>query len=205
VVSVLDYKTQRQFPKFGGKNMIPEHFHQVDKTGIKAIFLSNGLHRASLLLPFFGRFSGRTICVIGQNPSTANEQHADKTVHFLERYVFEKLPEYGQLLMLNLYSRVDTNKSEKSDLNHKECDRILHESIAENEDFLFVFGKIKNEGAYKFPARLRELSPLFKGKRIYKFDVGTAYPPHPGNRLILYRNFTVGLSPYEFSDIKTYT
>lgn len=185
--------------------MLIEHFHQVDKTRIKARFLSNGQHRASLLLPFVGRFSEQTICAIGQNPSSANDKYADKTVHSLERYVFEKLPDYGQLLMLNLYSRVDTNKSEKSDLNHQECDRILHESISENRDFLFVFGKLKNEGAYKFPARLRELSPLFKGKRIYKFDVGAAYPPHPGNRLILYRNFTVGLSPYEFSDIKTYT
>ena len=64
-----------------------------------------------------------------------------------------------------------------------------------------VFGDLRNERAYKFPERARALQPLFVGKNVYKFDVGVAYAPHPGNRRILYHNYSVSLVKYDFGDL----
>ena len=164
------------------------HFEHVDSSRIQAKFSSCNRHRATLLIPFHGRNEGKRLCIVGQNPSAANEHHADKTINFLERYVFEKLHEYNQILMLNLYSRIDTKKIEASEVNHDECDVLLRDAIASNNDFLFVFGKLKNQRANKFSERVRELQPLFKGKATYKLDIKTAYAPHPGNRAIYYHN-----------------
>lgn len=175
------------------------HFEHVDSSRIQARFSSCNLHRATLLIPFKGRTEGKRLCIVGQNPSAANEQYADKTIQFLERYVYEKLLEYNQILMLNLYSRVDTKKTESCEVNHDECETLLHEAIALNTDFLFVFGKLKNQRAYKFPERVRELQPLFEGKNLYKLDIQTAYAPHPGNRAIYYHNTDLTLAPYAFS------
>lgn len=175
------------------------HFEHVDSSCIQARFSSCKLHRATLLIPFKGRAEGKRLCIVGQNPSAANEHHADKTIQFLERYVYEKLPEYNQILMLNLYSRIDTKKVEPSEINHDECEALLYEAIASHTEFLFVFGQLKNQRAYKFPQRVRELQPLFMGKTIYKLDIQTAYAPHPGNRAIHYHNTNLALAPYAFS------
>ncbi len=176
------------------------HYSNVDSSKIRAIFSADKLHRAILKIPLRWRNHGRTICIVGQNPSAANERFADKTVHFLERFVFERLPEYGQILMLNLYSRVDTTKKCVDPLNHQ-CDRILQCAIRHNNDFLAVFGALKDEGHYRFPARARELRPLFKEKNLYKLEIGSIFAPHPGNPNICYNNFRVGLTKYDFEDV----
>lgn len=149
-------------------------------------------------IPFHDRAPARTICIVGQNPSDAGKEHADKTVRYLERYVHERLPEYGAILMLNLYTRVDKRK-EFGDVEHLQADRILRCAIRRHQDFLFVFGKVKNEGKYRFPERLRELKPLFNGKNLLQFDLATDFPPHPGNPKTLYSNLDVGLRPFLFA------
>jgi hypothetical protein len=176
------------------------HFEKVDPQRICARFFGNKLHRATLHIPFVERHGINPLCVIGQNPSAADELNADKTVRYLERYVFDKQRQYSQILMLNLYSRVDTNKLEKLDLNHPDCDRLLREAIAQHQDFLVVFGRLANQGAYRFPDRVRELHPLFAGKNVYKLDTGDSYAPHPGNRSICYNNNNLNLTEYDFSD-----
>ena len=176
------------------------HFDKVNLQRIRAKFFGNK-HRATLHIPFIERSVAHTLCVIGQNPSAADELNADKTVRYLERYVFEKQSQYSQILMLNLYSRVDTKKSEKSDLNHPDCDRLLREAIAQHQNFLIVFGRLTNQGAYKFPERVRELHPLFAGKNVYKLDTGDSYAPHPGNQSICYNNYNLEVTEYDFSDV----
>ena len=173
------------------------HFEAVDLPRVRAIFVRGGTHRALLKIPFRDRASGRTLCVVGQNPSDADARQADKTVHYLERYVHRHLPEYGAMLMLNLYTRVDKHKA-ADDVDHRQADRILRCAIREHRDFLFVFGQVKNEGAYRFPERLEQLRPLFAGKRILQFDLGTSFPPHPGNARIVYRNLEIGLKAFSF-------
>ena len=178
-----------------------KHYDKVDLQQVRAAFYARRQHRATLHIPFIGREGTRTLCVIGQNPSAADEQQADMTVRFLERYVFECQPEYSQILMLNLYSRVDTKKKETACLNHPECERLLQEAIAEHQDFLVVFGKLRNQRAYKFPERARTLQPLFAGKNVYKFNIGVDYAPHPGNRAILYHDTSRSLNKYDFAEL----
>lgn len=173
------------------------HYEAVDLDGLRAIFVRGRTHRALLKIPFRDRPPGPTLCVVGQNPSDAGENHADKTVRYLERYVHSKLPQYAGMLMLNLYTRVDKRK-ELCDVAHSQADRILRCAIRAHQDFLFVFGKVKNQRAYRFRDRLAELEPLFPGKNILQLDLGTDYPPHPRNSQILYQNFDVALKPFRF-------
>ncbi|TFZ05660.1 DUF1643 domain-containing protein [Ramlibacter henchirensis] len=173
------------------------HFEQVDLERVRAVFVRGRTHRALLKIPFRHRPPASTLCLVGQNPSDAGEEHADKTVRYLERYVHERLPQYGAMLMLNLYTRVDKRK-EFGDVEHPQADRILRCAIRRHQDFLFVFGQLKNEGKYRFPERLRQLQPLFIGKNLLQFDLATDFPPHPGNAKILYSKLDVGLKPFLF-------
>jgi len=119
------------------------HYSNVDLNNITEYFSQDGLHRAYLDIPLANRASGRVICIIGQNPSTANITTADKTLHYLERYVYENMPQYSRIIMLNLYSRLDTNKSATTDLIRLECERLSRRIIKQNTDFLIVFGQLK--------------------------------------------------------------
>jgi hypothetical protein len=175
-----------------------EHFEHVDQPRIEALFLGQGQHRASLRLPFKGRPHGKTLCIIGQYPSYAGQQYADKTIHFLERFVFETRTDVGSILMLNLYSRIDTTKSRRTGPITASSERHLRSVIAEHDEFLVVFGQLKNERAYRFRERAAALRPLFEGKTVSKS--GTGYAAHPGNKLITYSRFGLGLAPYDFSD-----
>jgi hypothetical protein len=181
--------------------MIVTHFEQVDLSGVEATFTPDGQHRSQLKIPLKRLNGGRTLCIVGQNPSKANASVADKTIRFLEKFVFERMPEFSQILMLNLYSRVDTRKEYTDNLNHHDCELAFQEAVRNNTDFLLVFGKLKNEGAYNFIERANELRLLLRGKNVFKFDIGSTFAPHPGNPKILYQNFNIGVTDYDFADI----
>lgn len=55
----------------------------------------------------------KTACVVMQNPSYACETHADKSVQFMEKVVFENgLPEFRgvrRLIVVNQFSKIQTN------------------------------------------------------------------------------------------------
>lgn len=170
------------------------HFAEVDMSSTKAQFFDKGSHRATLLLPFVGRRGNRTLCVIGQNPSSANEQHADKTIRYLEEFIYRNYPEYSALLVLNLYSRVDTKKSATGNPLNTQCAQIFNELVSKHGEFLLVYGRLKNKGIYRFPQRAAEVEARLSSKAVYKLDVGTEFPPHPGNPAICYNNFDVRLA-----------
>lgn len=203
-----DLKTDRQADGIKKKGWLDTmkafrsvpHFDKVDKPAIEAQFFDERRHRASLRLPFFGRGSGKTLCVIGQNPSAADDQNADMTVRYLEELIYRTRPEYKELLVLNLYSRVDTSKLESASLLDSRCAKIFDDAIKEHQEFLLVYGKLRNERAYKFPARAGEVSLALKGKNVLKLDLSTSYPPHPGNPKILYSNYNVRLVQLQSDD-----
>ena len=174
------------------------HFAKVDRSRIEAVFSADGEHRSMLYLPFFDRPDSNTLCVIGQNPSLANADHADKTIQYIERFVFDRFPHIGMILMVNLYSRIDTKKDKTASPNDPSCDLDLRRAIAENNEFLLVFGELKNKGVYRFRDRAAELSSLFVGKVVHKIDIGSPYAPHPGNPRICYSNVSFGTAPHEF-------
>lgn len=172
------------------------HFNEVDHAAIEAQFFGGRKHRAFLRIPFRRSGKARTLCVIGQNPSLADENQADSTIRYLEELIYLTQPHYTELLMLNLYSRVDTTKAQTDDLLDSECLKFFNSALLEHNEFLLVYGRMKNEGAYKFPERAAEITPALRGKTTLMLGLGTSYPPHPGNPRILYRNFNVQLEPY---------
>jgi hypothetical protein len=180
-------------------NAVP-HFDKIDTAGIDACFIHGRQHRAYLRLPFTSRKAGKTLCVIGQNPSAADAQNADKTVRYLEELVFRNHHEYSAILVLNLYSRVDTKKSATHDLLNCCCLEHFNALLRKHDDFLLVYGKLKNEGAYRFRERALDVLKALTGKKVFKLGLDTSYPPHPGNPQILYRNFDLKLVDYNFEE-----
>lgn len=180
---------------------VVQHCDFVDLSKVEARFLDSGRHRASLRIPFQDRQSDRTLCVVGQNPSAANELVADRTIRYVEQFVYQRMPEFGQILMLNLYSRVDTKKLARHDVQNADCARIFFEEIGAHKDFLLIFGKLSDKGAYKFSDRARDVEALLRGKTAWKIDIDTNYAPHPGNKTILYRNLDLGVVHHEFADV----
>ncbi len=178
------------------------HYEKVDKENIEAYFSEDGLYRLYLSIPLLDRVGNRTICIVGQNPSKANENVADKTLHYLEKFVFEKMHAYSKIIMLNLYSRVDTTKNSSDNLESESCVAKFRKIIHENSDFLIVYGKLKNQGAYKFIEKAKELRMLLKDKNVFKIDAGLEYAPHPGNKVIYYGNYCFGVTEYDFSDVQ---
>ena len=177
------------------------HYEQVNTSAIESKFSTDRLHRAKLHIPFLGNRGSKTLCVIGQNPSAADELYADKTVRYLEELIYRKNPEYASVLVLNLYSRIDTTKSETEDTLDSECSRIFFAAIEEHDDFLIFYGKIENQGAYRFRDRAREVASSLGTKNVLKLGLDTSYAPHPGNPRILYHNFDIQLTTHEFSDL----
>ena len=81
--------------------------------------------------------TGKTACVVMQNPSYANEHVADKSVQFMEKVVFKKgLPEFEgvrRLIVVNQFARIQTNDfqglpHEIGALNDAAIKDALHES-----------------------------------------------------------------------------
>lgn len=180
--------------------MIP-HFKKVDLNGIKADFSEDRSHRASLYIPFTERSFNRVLIVVGQNPSYANEIEADKTLRYVEEYVFRNLPEFSAILMLNLYSVIDTRKEKTQDLIREEIDKKVFTLLASLPDIMFVTGMLYKQGAYDFPNRMRQFSRVIRGKNILKIDIESKYPPHPGNSKIVYKNLSHPISQYVFEDL----
>lgn len=178
------------------------HYIKADLDNIDAVFSLNDLHRFSLTIPLLERDSKNNICIIGQNPSKANRHEADKTLNYLERYVFEKLPEYSTIIMLNLYTRIDTNKDKTTSLEDPYYQPYLKSLISNNSDFLIVFGQVKNEGSYQFVQKAKEMKELLNNKKVFKLNLqGASYAPHPGNPKILYNNLDLDITKYDFTDI----
>ena len=177
------------------------HFSQVDLQNVRSCFFDDRSHRAYLKIPLLGDRGDKTLCIVGQNPSAADENEADKTIRYLEELVFSRFKEYGQIVVLNLYSQVDTWKSLTSNPLHPKCSELFLEIADKESDFLMVYGKLANGPHYRFLDRAKEVGSLLRSKNTLKIDIGTSYAPHPGNRKIIYSNFDVGFSPYTFSDV----
>ena len=113
-------------------------------------------------------------------------------------FVYRNLPEYSKIIMLNLYSRIDTEKKSCSDLERTETYNELVKYINENSDFLLVFGASKKDGAYNFHLKFNDIKVHLKEKNLFKIDTknNTEYPPHPGNRKITYTNLNYGISSF---------
>lgn len=180
--------------------MIIPHAKCVNRGAIEARFSNDRLHRYSLKIPFLERTTGKLLCIVGQNPSEANEINADKTIHYLENFVFKNLPEYDGIVMLNLYTRMDKYK-DKNEVLDDRSDEKFKSALTKGSDVLLIIGKLKNEKAYKFKDRARQLRKDLEQTNLYKLAINTTYAPHPGNPKITYSNMNIGINEYKFEDM----
>jgi hypothetical protein len=141
------------------------------------------------------------VCAIGQNPSYANQTICDKTIRYIEQLVYHQFPGAAGVEILNLYSRIDTKKTHRTDLLSLAAARETRRKIKQHEEFLIFAGKNKKQGAYNFQKRTMQLRRLLRGKRVWKIEIGTDYAPHPGNQRITYTNLTHPIGPYTFADL----
>lgn len=144
-------------------------FRHLPGIDAKAEFSDEGEFRFNLILTDQRRTSGITACVIMQNPSSAGETQADKSVHFLENLIFEKgLPEFSDVnrcIVVNQFARVQTKgfKGLKADIG-VENDRHLKAAILASDLILIAWGK-RNSFVERQEAILKLLKKT-KGKKI---------------------------------------
>lgn len=89
--------------------------------------------------------TGKTVCVVMQNPSYAGEDVADKSVQFMEKVVFQKgLAEFAgvrRLIVVNQFAFIQTNAfqglpHEIGSLN----DAAIHEALLESDIVILGWG-----------------------------------------------------------------
>ncbi len=109
--------TRRGFSSYYRANMeISLSYRHVDGVAVTAEFAREAglIFRYRLEVASTNHLAtGKTACVVMQNPSYASEDIADKSVQFMEKVVFEKgLPEFRgayRLIVVNQFARVQTN------------------------------------------------------------------------------------------------
>ena len=180
-----------------------DHYKKVDVENIKTLITQDELHRGFLEIPFLEKQTNKTLCIIGRNPSVGNTKKADRTLQYLEEYVcnHNQLQQFKQILMLNLYSRIDTVNQFKENLNNKECEDYLIKAIKTHTDFLIVWGKLDNIKPYYFLRRAQEIRNILQDKNAFKLDIGSTYAPHPRNKKINTSKFDIGIVRYKFEDL----
>ncbi len=113
----------------------------------------------------------KTVCVVMQNPSCAGAKVSDKSVHFMEKVVFQKgLPEFRdvrRLIIVNQFAYIETNNFEgRVDQVGEKNNRSIESAFNEADIVILGWGsgnKFKNRQDFVFNL-LREL----KGKQLYR-------------------------------------
>ncbi len=95
------------------------HAPYVDLSRVSAEFSSCRTWRYTLSLPFCGR-SGPHATIILKNPSSADQDRADKTVRTAAEFVFRHFPDISGLHILNLFAFRGTDAAEVGQVAAKE-------------------------------------------------------------------------------------
>ena len=81
-------------------------FKHLENVSARAEFSPCGFYRYLLNLEFPEPQTGKTLCVVMQNPSLADAVVADKSVQFLERLVFQKrIPEFREVNTIEIVNQ----------------------------------------------------------------------------------------------------
>ena len=115
-------------------------FKHIDGVTVTANFALDGNLRYRYRLEIVRQQAaptGKTVCVVMQNPSYAGEDRADKSVQFMEKVVCQKeLPEFSgvrRLIVVNQFALIQTNDfqglpNEVGEFNDAAIRAALHES-----------------------------------------------------------------------------
>ena len=121
-------------------------FRHVKDLDISSYFSDDALYRYQLVAVDKHKADGKTICVIMQNPSEADDDKADKSVQFLEHLIFMKgyieFRDVHKMIIVNQYAYIQKHnfKGEDSLIGEKN-DRIIADSIEESDIVLIAWGK----------------------------------------------------------------
>jgi hypothetical protein len=137
-------------------------FHHIDHINATTQFSSCATYRYRLTLQHTKRKKGITVCVIMQNPSVASNEVADKSVHFLEKLIFEmNYPEFkkvNKIIIVNQFARVQTKDFVGSvEQIGPDNDMYLYDAVKESQIVLLAWGK-KNPYVNRQEAILRMIS-----------------------------------------------
>lgn len=155
---------------------------------VKAVFSEDGQFRYRLTIEKSAGQVNKNVCVIMQNPSSADAEQADKSVQFLERLIFEKdnplFENVSRLTIVNQFAHVQTNgfNGEYKYIG-VENDDYISDSINEADMVLIAWGKIN-----RYKERQRAINSILRNhpdKELFK----TAKHPSRG----FYDNF---IEPY---------
>ena len=113
---------------------------------ITSLFSEDGLFRYRLIVEDPDKLQGKTLCVIMQNPSDADENKADKSVQFLENLVFRKDDEVFRdvvrMIIVNQFAFVQKNGFEgREEHIGEKNDDIISEAIKASDIVLVAWGK----------------------------------------------------------------
>lgn len=164
-------------------------FKHIAGVKVIAIFSDCGKFRYQLEISKPCNSVGRTVCVILQNPSHANESVADKSVVFLENLVFEKSKEFqdvNRLLLVNQFAYIQTKNFEGGeDKIGKGNDEIIEKCLDSAQIVIIGWGKTN-----RYEERKREILRMIEKR---EFDAIFQTKKHPAYGY--YEDFLVRLEP----------
>ncbi len=116
---------------------------------VTAHFSNNDQFRYRLSVEDPGCSAGKTVCIIMQNPSDANEEIADKSVQFLERLIFDSRHRvFGpvrKIHIVNLFALVKKKDFKAADACiGPENDKVIAQCVEDSEIVLLAWGKNKD-------------------------------------------------------------
>ena len=114
---------------------------------ISTLFSEDCLFRYRLIVENPEKPHGKTLCVVMQNPSDADEYKADKSVQFLENLVFRKNNEIfrdiGRMIIVNQFAFVQKHGFEgRAEHIGENNNEIISASIKASDIVLLAWGKI---------------------------------------------------------------
>lgn len=132
----------------------------------------------------------KTVCVIMQNPSNANEKVAYKSVHFIENLIFDKnnkeFENVSKIIVVNQFAYVKTKdfKGGREFLG-PENDEYIKSAINEADVILVAWGK-SNKYDYR-KVSINQMLRLTSNKKMYET---ISHPSMPSYNNIL-RDYTI--------------
>ena len=100
------------------------------------------LLRYKLTATLNAKSKGKTVCIIMQNPSYANEDISDKSVNFLEQLIFKKDIDYFKdvykIIIVNQFAEVKTEDFTPNDNSIGERNNDIIEQEIKNSEIIII-------------------------------------------------------------------
>ncbi len=158
------------------------HFEQVESQGIQARFSCGRSHRWELNIPYRPcRGRTQTVSVILKNPSSANEQFADRTIQIVETEVFRLFAAAARLRVLNLFAMCATDTADlRRAIEHcgiawaigHENDGTLRDAIQDSDHVVAAWGTKSKLRSAQYDARVSQVVGLLHDARDKLWYVG---------------------------------